>query len=90
MITESTAKVYLAPTRGRRFLTLDGAIRAEAKALIYKKYPSDIGYYEGDLGYSEDGYDIYHDDYERYQRMHKKMCVILKRLYKTPRQQRIV
>ena len=40
-IKAKPATVYFAPTMGRRYLTRRAAIRAEARAMISKKYPSE-------------------------------------------------
>jgi len=40
-VTPLTAKVWLSPTSGRRYLTKRSAVLAEAKALIKKKYPTE-------------------------------------------------
>ncbi|MFT8211548.1 MAG: hypothetical protein ACMZI0_15025 [Symbiopectobacterium sp.] len=39
MIKEQRAIVYLAPTKGRRYLSKRAAINAETIAIILKKYP---------------------------------------------------
>jgi hypothetical protein len=46
MIEIQTATVYFAPTRGRRYLSKDAAITAEAKALIKRRYPTEHSEYE--------------------------------------------
>ena len=51
MIQIQTARVYYAPTKGRRYFTKSAAIHAEAAAIILKKYPPvdfefDTGAYE--------------------------------------------
>ncbi|HHZ68828.1 MAG TPA: hypothetical protein EYN67_12375 [Flavobacteriales bacterium] len=48
-IEAQTAKVYFAPTKGRRYLTKGSAIHNEARAIIYKHYPREP--YESDTGY---------------------------------------
>lgn len=60
---------YLAPTRGRRYLTKKAAIHNEAKAIIYKHYPKED--YESDTGY---GFDIEIDRQEYYERKYKSLC----------------
>lgn len=47
-----TATVYYAPTRRRRFFSKQKAIRAEAVALIYRKYPREA--FEEETGHFED------------------------------------
>jgi hypothetical protein len=38
VVERQNAVVYMAPTRGRRFLTLEGALRAEARARLDNEY----------------------------------------------------
>ena len=40
------ATVYLAPTARRRYLTKKSAVRAEARALISRKHPTEKGEYD--------------------------------------------
>jgi len=47
------ATVYLAPTARRRYLTKRAAVRAEARALLDRKYPAE----KGD---ESDGYSRWH------------------------------
>ena len=72
MIKKMNAVVYFAPTRGRRFLSKSAAISAEARAIIYKKYP--IEPFEPDTGHR---YDIKFDEPSRYQVMHRRLSKIL-------------
>jgi hypothetical protein len=46
MIEERQAKVYYSPSAGRRFLTKRAAIRAEARALIEQRYPTERSEYD--------------------------------------------
>ena len=48
IVTESTRPAYYAPTRGRYFFTRAAAIRAEAIAIIKRKYPTERG--DTDIG----------------------------------------
>lgn len=41
MITKTTATVYYAPTKGRRYFSKSAAIRAEARAIIKKHCPDE-------------------------------------------------
>jgi hypothetical protein len=75
-IKTSTAKVYLAPTRGRRYFKLGSAINAEARAMILKKYP--IKPFEPDTGFS---FHIEHHEPERYLRMYNRLRFIIKKQY---------
>ena len=43
-ISVETTKVYLAPTRGRRFITLKAAVLAEARAQLDREYNFDATY----------------------------------------------
>ena len=52
MIQVQTATVYYAKTKGRRYLTKNAAIRAEAEAVILRKYP--LRDYEPDTGFYVD------------------------------------
>lgn len=81
MVTSETSIVYKAPTRGRRYLTLHGALNAEARALILKRYPieqpcGNDPYDGGDVGYY-----IVEDAPGFYNRMHSKLYSMLKSQY---------
>lgn len=73
MIQKQIATVWYAPTRGRRYFSKTAAISAEATALILKKYPLEP--YEEDTGYS---YDIRVDDPDHFNKLHNRLCRILK------------
>ena len=73
MISQQTSTVWYAPTRGRRYLSKKAAINAEAKAIIYAKYPPEP--YEHDTGHS---YNIDIDEPERYLKMHRRISLKLK------------
>lgn len=78
MITEWTGQtVFYAPTVKKRFLTLSGAIKAEAKAKIYKKYPSEP--FEDDTGA---GWDIQYDEPEKYAKLFSRLCRLLRREFR--------
>ena len=51
-IVKKTREVFFAPTRGRCYFTKAAAVRAEAAAIIAKRYPSDLPEHE-------DGYMTY-------------------------------
>lgn len=72
-IQKVNADVYFAPTRNRRYFSRQAAIEGEAMAIILKKYP--IEPFESDTGA---GYDIRVDEPERYEKMHRRMCRVLK------------
>lgn len=42
------ALVFLAPTRGRRYLTRNGAATAESRAMMAAKYPSEDADFDGE------------------------------------------
>lgn len=67
--------VYLAPTKGRRYLTARAAAIAEAGAMLEKKYPSERPEWDvGDPGWHWSS----SDDHKR---THKRLArIILKRL----------
>lgn len=74
-IQEITAQVYYSPTRNRRYFSKEAAIKAEAKARIFKKYPSEP--YESDTGYA--GYNIWDDRPEFYQRALRFLSYLIKK-----------
>ncbi len=49
MIIKKTQEVYFAPTANKTFITKRAAARAEARAKIKRKYPTD--HFEPDTGY---------------------------------------
>ena len=67
--------VYLAPTKGRRYLTARAAAFAEARAMLDKKYPSELAEWDvGDAGWHWSSEDRHKRTYARLAR------IILKRL----------
>jgi hypothetical protein len=74
-VTTEVVKVYYSPTRNRRYFSKEAAIKAEAKARIFKKYPSEP--YESDTGYS--GYNIWDDRPEFYQRALRFLSYLIKK-----------
>lgn len=74
MIKQQITTVWHAPTRGRRYFSKRAAINAEAKAIIYAKYPPEP--YESDTGH---GFNIDIDEPERYEIMHRRMCLKLEK-----------
>jgi hypothetical protein len=78
-VIAKTTTVYLAPTAGRRFLTLRAAINKEARAIIKKHFP-DESYCDGigcDCG--DPGWSLEHDQPERFKRYHRLLTAALKR-----------
>lgn len=74
-ITTEVVKVYYSPTRNRRYFSKEAAIKAEAKARIFKKYPSEP--YESDTGYA--GYNIWDDRPDFYQRALRFLSYLIKK-----------
>ena len=72
-IQTQTATVYYAPTKGRRYLTKRAAIKAEAVAIILKKYPRKD--YEPDTGFYVD---IRISEPVKFKRMMRTMIYLLK------------
>lgn len=77
-VTTEVVKVYYSPTRNRRYFSKEAAIKAEAKARIFKKYPPEP--YESDTGYS--GYNIWDDRPEFYQRALRFLSYLIKKSIK--------
>lgn len=76
MIDMKVRKVWFSPARGRHFLTRRAAIRAEAHAKIFDRYPYERPDYEnGFLTYP--GYSIQHDEPERYQKLLRRMMRLI-------------
>lgn len=85
MIEITTAKVYIAKTKGlngRRYLTKKAAINAEAQAMIYKIFPYE--FWDGDrdewgqLASPQEINDIKEDSPEWFWRRHAQLCRALK------------
>ncbi|HHN8580770.1 TPA: hypothetical protein ACRR2I_001231 [Providencia rettgeri] len=74
-VTTEVVKVYYSPTRNRRYFSKEAAIKAEAKARIFKKYPSEP--YESGTGYA--GYNIWDDRPEFYQRALRFLSYLIKK-----------
>lgn len=74
-VTTEVVKVYYSPTRNRRYFSKEAAIKAEAKARIFKKYPSEKP--ESDTGYA--GYNIWDDRPEFYHRALRFLCYLIKK-----------
>ncbi len=53
MIEATTRTVFRATTKGRTYLTKAAAIKAEARALIEKRHPTEKGEFDGN-GYQTD------------------------------------
>ena len=77
-VTTEVVKVYYSPTRNWRYFSKEAAIKAEAKARIFKKYPSEP--YESDTGYA--GYNIWDDRPEFYQRALRFLSYLIKKSIK--------
>jgi len=81
MIKKVKAKTYYAPTRGRRYLTLRGAISAEAGAIIKARHPTEPSYEE----YGRIILPGFHWRYDigRSDVLHRRLCRIIKAAYLT-------
>lgn len=70
-IIASQRTVYRAPTKGRSYLTARAAAKAEANAMIVRKYPTEKPEYENDMCY----YPGYHwSEDERLVRVHARLA----------------
>ncbi len=76
LIEKQTATVYYAPTKRRRYFSLQAAIHAEAVARIYRKHPAEATAYVDDVFYP--GWDIKYDDPDRFGTMLRRMKRIIK------------
>lgn len=56
MIEERTRKVFYSQAANRHYFTKLAAIKAEARALIIKKHPSEESEHEADIGYYSPGW----------------------------------
>lgn len=71
-VTAVCTTVYFSPTKGRRYLSLNAAINAETRAIIFAKYPYEKPESEG--GYiTYPGYDIRADEPERFDKMYRRL-----------------
>lgn len=67
------ATVYLAPTKGRRYLTKRSAVRAEAAAMLERKYPTE-------RGDETDGFHHWHwSDDEQLRKVHARLVQLIAR-----------
>jgi hypothetical protein len=79
-IEVKNAKVFYAPTRRRRYFSLDAAIKAEAIAIIKNRYP-DID--EIHIPYHEQTGEWFHwrEDIERSDVLFRRMCKLIRKEY---------
>jgi hypothetical protein len=73
--------VYMAKTKGRRYLTLRAAIHAEASALIANKYPSEQADFDDVGRCTYPGFHWRED--ENLKRLHARLVRILAKQFKT-------
>lgn len=73
MISTVKTIAYYAPTKGRRYFSKSAAIKAEARAIILKRYPNEN--FERDTGHS---FDMRINEPEKYEVMFRRMCRIVK------------
>ena len=70
--------VYFSQRKGRRFLTLNAAIQAEAEKMIEEKYETEIA--EPEVGY----FGWYWREDGRLVKLHSRLCRFLKRQFRSP------
>ncbi|MDB1108116.1 hypothetical protein [Pseudomonas extremaustralis] len=70
-IQTKTVTAYYAPVKGKTYLTKMGAIHAETRAIIMKKYPIERGCISCDCG--DTGYHIEYDEPARYGKMYRRL-----------------
>jgi hypothetical protein len=75
MISAIETTVYYS-TRHRKYISKASAIKAEARAIIFKRYPAEP--FESDTGHS---YHIDLDEPERYHKMHRRLCRIIRKAF---------
>lgn len=82
MITKTTATVWHSSAKGRRYFSRSAAIRAEARSIIYKLYPSE-GRESDEYGRTTyPGYDIQYDEPERYAKLYRRIKRLVERKMK--------
>ncbi|TBL50552.1 hypothetical protein EYY98_08920 [Obesumbacterium proteus] len=79
MIISKTRKVWFSPERGRSFLTRRAAIRAEAKAKILKRYPTEKPEYDENGFCYYPGFHFPSDEAEKYQKMLRRLTRIVEK-----------
>jgi hypothetical protein len=72
VVKQMTATVWFSPVKGRRYLSKSAAIRAETRAKIFARYPSESPDYDnGHMTYP--GWSIEVDEPERYSKMYRRL-----------------
>ena len=77
-IQEQSTTVYYAPTKGRRYFSKSYAIKAEAKAIIYKHFPQ---INENGIDWQEqsgESFDIEIHRQHYYEKRHAQLCRAIK------------
>lgn len=75
MITHRQATIYYAPTKRRHYITRRGAAKAEAAALLCRKYPTEHGT-------EDDGYSCWH--WSGDERLNRVYARLVRRLLRGP------
>jgi hypothetical protein len=81
-ISKQTATVYYSQSKRRRYFTLKAAVQAEAKAMIFAKFPNEDCDYDGNGACTYGGYHFPTDDPERYEKLLNRLCRIIARQYR--------
>lgn len=89
-VEAKTATVYYAPTKGRRYLSKAAAVRAEARAIIEKHFPSERGCSGVCAGCTypgcgDPGWRLEEAEPERYMRHYKNLRRALMKRLKEPK-----
>lgn len=80
MIELANRPVYRAPTKGRCYLTIGSAAKAEASALLEKKYPSERAAYDDSGRCYDQGYHWSSD--QRLLAVHARLTAIILRQFR--------
>jgi hypothetical protein len=75
MITKSKSITYYAPTRKRRYFSLNAACNGEAGAIIKNRYPTEEFN-------REDGYSFYWHELKRSNVMYRRLSSLIKSKFK--------
>ena len=81
-IEAQAATIYLAPTAGRRFLTKKAAINKEARAIIKKYHPDELGCPGLACDCGDPGWSLERDQPERFARYYRLLTRALSRSIK--------
>jgi hypothetical protein len=82
MIEKRTATVFYAPTKRRRYFSMQAAISGEATALILKKHPTEQSEYDDSMRCTYGGWDIRFNEPDKFATMHRRLSRILTKHFK--------